>query len=136
MRTLVDDVLVVEPDAVIPWTGRQMAVAKLGRPALVEHSVGELGEILLRAGRDHDPCPDDNLAVRLRSPGEPDLRVLVEHGTAGLVWADDAADEPAIEIDAPARHLFIWGRRPRHPRADPQPTRPSAARPTADSAVR
>ena len=28
MRRLVDDVLDREPDAVIPWTGRHMAVAK------------------------------------------------------------------------------------------------------------
>jgi hypothetical protein len=138
MRAVVDDVLDAEPDAVIPWTGRQMAVAKfiphlrnehalhrwdiagddeaserlLGTPALVEHSVGELGEILLRAGRDHDPDPDDDLAVRLRSPGQPDLRVVVAGGTAALVWADDDSDGPSLEIDAAARHLFIWGRRP------------------------
>jgi hypothetical protein len=28
MRSLMDQVLAAEPDAVIPWTGRQMAVAK------------------------------------------------------------------------------------------------------------
>ena len=69
-----------EPDAVLPWTGRHMAVAKfiphlrnehalhrwdvagdddisrqlLGGDDLVDHSVGELGRLLLIAGRKHD----------------------------------------------------------------------------------
>ncbi len=83
MRAVVGDILDREPDAVIPWTGRQMAVAKfiphlrnehalhrwdiagdddtslilLADPDLVEHSVGVLGQILLAAGREHDPIP-------------------------------------------------------------------------------
>lgn len=139
MRSVVAAVLDREPDAVIPWTGRHMAVAKfvphcrnehalhrwdiagddsssaalLGRTELVEHSVGELGRILLVAGREHDPSPDTRFAVRLRTAGHPDLRVVVDdEGTAGLVWADDEHDEPTVELDAGARHLFIWGRRP------------------------
>ena len=120
------------------WTGRQMAVAKfvphlrhehvlhrwdvtgddetsgalLGRDELMGHSVGELGRILLRAGRRHDPDPDRDFTARLRTAGQRDLRVLVAHGDATLAWADDSADEPAVEIDGAARHLFIWGRRP------------------------
>ena len=84
MRRLADVVLAPEPGAVIPWTGRQLAVAKfiphlrnehalhrwdiagdddisaelLGSMDLVDHSVGELGAILLVAGRAHDPDPD------------------------------------------------------------------------------
>jgi len=38
--------------------------------------------------------------------------VLVEDGTASLAWADDDRDEPSVDIDAAARQLFIWGRRP------------------------
>jgi Mycothiol maleylpyruvate isomerase N-terminal domain len=144
MRRLVADVLDREPDAVIPWTGRHMAVAKfvphlrnehalhrwdvageddtslqlLGNKDLVDHSVGELGRILLVAGRKHDPDPDTDFRVLLRSEGHRDLRVLVEAGTATLAWADDDADEPSIDIDPTARHLFIWGRRPdRHGQA-------------------
>lgn len=138
MRTVVADVLDREPDAVIPWTGRQMAVAKfiphlrnehalhrwdiagdddtslilLADTDLIEHSVGVLGEILLVAGRQHDPDPDTDFHVRLRADGQRDLRVLVENGTATLAWTDDEDDEPAVEIDAAARQLFIWGRRP------------------------
>jgi hypothetical protein len=138
MRAVLAAVLEHEPEAVIPWTGRHMAVAKfiphvrnehalhrwdvagddqkseelLGELTLIEHSVGELGQILLRAGRSHDPSPNNDFAVRLRCPGQRDLRVVVEGGTAGLVWAEDGADEPTVQTDAAARHLLIWGRRP------------------------
>jgi hypothetical protein len=138
MRDLVADVVDGEPDAVIPWTGRHMAVAKfvphlrnehalhrwdvagdddmsrqlLGRDDLVDHSVGELGRILLVAGRKKDPDPDTDFRARLRSDEHRDLLVLVSAGTAALAWADDEADEPSIDIDPVARHVFIWGRRP------------------------
>ena len=138
MRTVIADVLTREPEAVIPWTGRQMAVAKfiphmrnehalhrwdvvgddatsralLAESDLVEHSVGVLGAILLVAGRKHDPDPDSDFRVRLRSVGQPDLLVTVERGNATLVWAADERDEPYVELDSAARQLFIWGRRP------------------------
>jgi Mycothiol maleylpyruvate isomerase N-terminal domain len=138
MRAVLTDVLAREPEAVIPWTGRQMAVAKfvphmrnehalhrwdvagddlislalLAESDLVEHSVGVLGAILLVAGRKHDPDPDSDFRVRLRSDGQPDLLVTVERGDATLVWADDERDEPWVELDPAARQLFIWGRRP------------------------
>src|SRR3984957_14688323 len=136
MRRLVAEVLDREPDAVIPWTGRRMAVAKfiphlrnehalhrwdvageddisrqlLGSEDLVDHSVGELGQILLVAGRNHDPDPDTDFRVRLRTKEHRDLQVIVEAGAATLAWADGHADEPAIDIDSAARHVFIWGR--------------------------
>ncbi len=140
MRRLVGDVLGREPDAVISWTGRRMAVAKfiphlrnehalhrwdiagddevsrqlLGTMDLVGHSVGELGRILLTAGRRHDPDPDSEFHVRLRAEGQPDLRVVVENGDAALAWAGDEADEASVDLDPGARQLFIWGRRPDH----------------------
>ena len=140
MRRLAGDVLSREPDAVIAWTGRRMAVAKfiphlrnehalhrwdiagddevsgqlLGALDLVGHSVGELGRILLAAGRRRDPDPGSGFHVRLRTAGQPDLRVVVEAGHATLAWPADDADEPAVEMDAGARQLFIWGRRPDH----------------------
>jgi hypothetical protein len=138
MRRLVGEVLEREPDAVIPWTGRVMAVAKfiphlrnehalhrwdvvgdddmsrqlLGSEDLVDHSVSELGNILLVAGRKHDPDPHADFRACLRSDGYRDLLVTVEGGAATLAWANAQADEPSIETDAAARHLFIWGRRP------------------------
>jgi hypothetical protein len=141
MRGLVDAVLDRQPDAVIPWTGRHMAVAKfiphlrnehalhrwdvagddqtsaelLGNIDLLDHSVGELGAILLRAGRQHDPDPEADFHVRLRTAGQPDLRVVVEDGQAHLAWSGNGTDdEPVVEMDAGARQLFIWGRRPDH----------------------
>jgi hypothetical protein len=140
MRTAVDGILAKDQEAVIPWTGREMAVAKfvphlrnehalhrwdiagdddislqlLAGSDLVEHSVEVLGRILLKAGRDHDPDPDAPFAVRLRSAGQRDLRVVVEDGDAGLDWADEDGPigEPVVEIEPAARELFIWGRRP------------------------
>jgi Mycothiol maleylpyruvate isomerase N-terminal domain len=164
MRRLVDDVLHGDPDAVIPWTGRQMAVAKfiphlrnehalhrwdvmgddrlslelLGNPDLVGHSVGELGRILLNAGREHDPEPGQDLRVVLHAAGSRDLYVSVDGDAARLCWAADGAtgagagDEAAgarLELDAAARHLFIWGRRPdSHERIRSYVTQPELAR--------
>jgi len=55
--------------------------------------------------------------------------VLVENGTASLAWADDDRDEPSVEIDAAARQLFIWGRRPdSHGRLHSHLTQPQLAR--------
>jgi len=159
MRRVVDEVLDRDPDAVIPWTGRSMAVAKfiphlrnehalhrwdiagdddtsaelLGDLDLVGHSVGELGRILLVAGRQHDPDPDADFRVRLRAEGQPDLRVVVSDGQASLAWATDEADEAdeaGVEMDAGARQLFIWGRRPDHrKRLRSQLSQPQLARP-------
>ena len=155
MRGLVAEVLDREPDAVIPWTGRHMAVAKfiphlrnehalhrwdvageddisrqlLGSDDLVDHSVGELGQLLLIAGRKHDPDPDTDFRVCLRSDGHRDLQVLVEAGIASLTWADGYADGPRIDIDPVARHVFIWGRRPdRHAQAHSHLPQPDLAR--------
>jgi hypothetical protein len=155
MRDLVAEVLDREPDAVIPWTGRHMAVAKfiphlrnehalhrwdvageddisrqlLGHDDLVDHSVVELGQILLVAGRKHDPDPGTDFRVRLRSDGHRDLQVIVEAGIATLSWAEGFADEPRIDINTVARHVFIWGRRPdRHGQAHSHLPQPDLAR--------
>lgn len=138
MRTLVMDVLEKNPDSVIPWTGRRMVVAKfiphlrnehalhrwdivgddevsttlLGQAELTEHSVEVLGQILLVAGRAHDPDPDADFCVRLHSDGERDLYALVLDGSAALSWDESASDQPSLVSDPAARLLFIWGRRP------------------------
>jgi uncharacterized protein (TIGR03083 family) len=155
MRQVVTDVLDKEPDAVIRWTGRDMAVAKfiphmrnehalhrwdvagddrssldlLAQSDLVQHSVGVLGAILLRAGRQHDPDPETDFRVRLRSDGQPDLLVIVDNGDATLTWAEEDGDEPDVELDAAARLLLIWGRRPDdHRRLRSHLTQPDLAR--------
>jgi hypothetical protein len=137
-RALMDQVLVAEPDAVIPWTGRQMVVAKfwphlrnefaihrwdvvgdddtsmelLSQPDLTEHAVGVLGEILTRRGRQHDPEPDEDFYVPLRSGTTADVCLAVRGGQARLEFAEAQNDEPHVELDAAARVLVIWGRRP------------------------
>ncbi len=138
MRSVLGAVLAEQPDAVIPWTGRQMAVAKfgphmrnefaihrwdiagdddtsielLGQPELTEHAVTVLGEILTRRGRQHDPAPNEDFHVRLRSGGRPDVRLRVESGQARLELAEPGDDEPFVELNPAARTLVIWGRRP------------------------
>lgn len=138
MRGIVDQVVAREPEAVIPWTGRQMVVAKfvphmrnefsvhrwdfagdgeigpalLGQPDLTEHAVTVLGRLLVAAGAKQDPEPGSDFAVRLRAAGARDIRVVVEDGRAGLELTDEDADEPYAEMDAAARTLVIWGRRP------------------------
>jgi hypothetical protein len=134
-------VLAEEADAVIPWTGRQMAVAKflphlrneyaihrwdvagdddvsaepLGQEDLTEHAVTVLGQILVVRGKRHDPRPGEDFHVRLRSPGAPDVHLKVAAGVAGLEFGDTDAGRPTIELDAAARTLVLWGRRPGPP---------------------
>jgi hypothetical protein len=138
MRAVIDQVLAHEPEAVIPWTGRQMVAAKfvphmrnefavhrwdfagegdigqalLAQPELTEHAVTVLGRLLVAAGAKNDPAPGTDFAVRLRSEGARDIQVVVEDGHADLRLADDDRDEPYAELDAAARTLVIWGRRP------------------------
>ncbi|MDA8282997.1 MAG: maleylpyruvate isomerase N-terminal domain-containing protein [Actinomycetota bacterium] len=138
VRSLIDQVLASDPAAVIPWTGRQMPVAKfaphmasefaihgwdlagdshdqlLAQPGLVAHAVGVLGPLLLRRGAAHDPDPGESFAVRLRSGGQPDVRISVEAGTYGISLEHDrdSAAEPWLECDPAARLLFVWGRCP------------------------
>lgn len=138
MRSVLDEVLAGEPDAVIPWTGRQMAVAKfwphtrnefavhrwdfvgdddtstelLSQPDLTEHAVIVLGDMLTRRGREHDPAPDEDFRVRLRAGNTVDVLLVVQAGRIGLELAEEQVDELHVELDAAARTLLIWGRRP------------------------
>ncbi|MFY2859686.1 maleylpyruvate isomerase N-terminal domain-containing protein [Mycobacterium sp. THU-M104] len=138
LRSVIDEVLTQEPDAVIPWTGRQMPVAKfvphmrsefavhrwdfagddditrhlLAQPALTEHAVSVLGPMLVLRGSQQDPAAGEDFHVRLRADGARDVRVVVQSGQAALQLADDDTDEPYAEVDAAARTLIIWGRRP------------------------
>ena len=141
MRMLVDQVFAADPAAVVPWTGRQMPVAKfaphmasefaihrwdlagdspdglLARPGLVEHAVGVLGPLLLRRGAGRDPDRGEDFAARLRGDGQPDVRISVEAGSYRIGFAHDQQDagEPWLECEPAARLLVIWGRRPDRP---------------------
>jgi Mycothiol maleylpyruvate isomerase N-terminal domain len=138
MRSLVADVLAERPESAIPWTGRQMQVAKfvphlrnehalhrwdmvgddeasldlLSQSDLTEHSVEVLGHLLLVAGRAHDPEPDTEFRCILHSDGARDLLVVVEDGAANLTWVDGLGAQPGVVSDPAARLLFIWGRLP------------------------
>lgn len=138
MRRLIGDVLEREPEAAIPWTGRRMVVEKfiphmrnefaihrwdfvgdddvsvdaLSQPELTEHAVTVLGRLLLSRGAEHDPDPDHDFHVRLRVDGMPDVRLFVESGTSGLELAPEDDGEPGVTLDADARTLVLWGRRP------------------------
>jgi hypothetical protein len=138
MRSAVEQLLTQEPDAVIPWTGRQMVAAKfvphmrnefaihrwdlvgddeigtelLAQPDLTEHAVSVLGRVLVVRGAQHDPFPGRDFHVRLRTGHAPDVRLFVEGGQAGLELTDTNADEPHVDLDPAARTLVIWGRRP------------------------
>lgn len=140
VRALIDEAVARDPEATIPWTGRQMPVAKflphlrselaihrwdivgdddistelLGQADLTGHAVGVLGEMLLLSGRARDPAPGEDLHVRLRSNGAADVRLVVENGHPSLQLTDEQGDEPYVELDAAARTLVIWGRRPDH----------------------
>ena len=133
-----DAVLGAEPDAVVPWTGRQMVVASfvthlrselalhrwdlvgddetserlLAEPELTEHAVGVLGKALL--ARSSFVAPAGFSAV-LAAPGARDVAVVVDDEGPRLV-ASEGAVEPAIIGDRSARLLLLWGRRPGDPR--------------------
>jgi hypothetical protein len=90
----------------------EVSAELLAQPELAEHAVDILGQLLLRRGREHDPCPDEDFHVRLRAENAPDVRLVVEAGQAGLELVSDQTDGPHVDLDLAARTLVIWGRRP------------------------
>ncbi len=133
-----DAVLSAEPDAVVPWTGRQMVVATfvthlrselaihrfdlvgddetgtklLGQPELTDHAVAVLGRALVARGAGSVP---DGFSAVVAAPGARDVVVLVDEDGPRLERRETAAD-PAVVGDPAARLLFLWGRRPGDPR--------------------
>jgi hypothetical protein len=144
MTSAMDAVLSREPDATIPFSGRpfkgatfamhgrsELAIHRwdmvgddevswrlLSQPELTTHAVQTMGPLLFQRGCAAAP-PPLYLSARLRSAGHDDLvhdDVVVEsaHGAASL-RAAPAEGDAAVESDAAARLLFIWGRRPGDP---------------------
>ncbi|MHB1510892.1 MAG: maleylpyruvate isomerase N-terminal domain-containing protein [Acidimicrobiales bacterium] len=133
-----DAVLGTEPDAVVPWTGRQMVVATfvthlrselalhrwdlvgddeisqslLGRPELTNHAVAVLGRALVARG---DTSARTRFSAVIAASGASDVAVVVD-GDGPRLEHSDAWSEPAIVGDPAARLLFLWGRRPGDPR--------------------
>jgi hypothetical protein len=140
----------VDPDEMVPWTGRTMKVrwfgehmreelvlhrwdvvgddpagtAALAEPWVTEHSVFAVGRPLLRRGL--DALGDDRfMEARLRTPECDD--VVVRAGPDGTaVELAPPEGRAVLETDAAARVLLLWGRRPANPgriRSDVGPER-------------
>ena len=83
----------------------------LSQPEITEHAVNLLGPLLLSRGCASGAAPAAPCSVRLRSTGQQDI--IVRHDDGGAVLTMEPDDgSPAIEADAAARLLLIWGRRP------------------------
>ena len=138
MGAALDAVLLAEPDAVVPWTGRQMVVktfithlrselalhrwdlvgddatgdALLANPLLTDHAVSVLGRPLLVRGS------GSTMAQFMTAIGAPDTRdvvVVVDLEGPRLVYSDGPSD-PSVIGDPAARLLLLWGRQCGDPR--------------------
>ncbi len=142
MRAALDAVLEADPDAVVPWTRRQMVVATfvthlrselalhrfdlvgddeesmvlLSQPELTAHAVSVLGPPLLARGSAAHPGLGEPARLTLAAPGEPDVVVVADATGAHLELAGAGSGEPTVTSDPAARLLVIWGRRPGDPR--------------------
>ena len=138
VKAALDAVLVAEPDAVVPWSGRQMVVATfvthlrselavhrfdlvgddktslalLAQPELTDHAVSVLGRVLLARGA--GSAPPDFTAV-VAAPGARDVVVVVD-GDGPRLERSDVSTEPTVVGDSAARLLLLWGRQPGDPR--------------------
>ncbi len=133
-----DTVLAAEPDAVVPWSGRQMVVATfvthlrsefalhrfdlvgddetsialLAQPELTDHAVSVLGRALVARGAG-SVMP--NFTAVIAAPDARDVVVVVD-GDGPRLERSDASLEPAVVGDSAARLLLLWGRQPGDPR--------------------
>jgi uncharacterized protein (TIGR03083 family) len=132
-----DAVLTVEPDAVVPWSGREMVVATfvthlrsefalhrfdlvgdddtsitlLAQPELTDHAVAVLARALVSRGA----RPATNFTAAVAAPDTRDVIVVVDEGGPRLERGDVSL-EPAVVGDCAARLLLLWGRQPGDPR--------------------
>jgi hypothetical protein len=140
MGSAMQAVFAREPDAVIPFTGQPMTAAAfamhsrsecaihrwdmvgddevswklLSQPEITAHAVNVLAPMLFSRGCGAGLAPAGGFEARIRATGQPDL--LVRRDNAGPQLSLEPDDgSPAIETDAAARLLFIWGRRPGDP---------------------
>ena len=138
VNAALDSVLAVEPNAVVPWSGRQMVVATfvthlrselavhrfdlvgddetsfalLAQPELTDHAVAVLGRALLARGAG-SASPDFTAVVA--APDARDVVVVVD-GDGPRLERSDVSTEPTVVGDSAARLLLLWGRQPGDPR--------------------
>jgi mycothiol maleylpyruvate isomerase-like protein len=132
----------VPPDTDVAWTGRTMKVpwfaehmreelvlhgwditgdcdtgtafqAGLAEPWMTTHSVVAVGRPLLAKGA-RDLRPGERIEARLRVAGAGDVLVTADTDQTSIALVD-AAGQAALETDAAARVLLLWGRRPGNP---------------------
>jgi hypothetical protein len=131
----------VSQDTDVAWTGRTMKVpwfaehmreelvlhgwditgddeaaqSRLSEPWMTRHSVVAVGvPLLARGARQLGLGPDDRLEARLRVAGSEDVAVTADADRTAIALV--APDGPAaLETDAAARVLLLWGRRPADP---------------------
>ena len=140
MGAAMQAVLSDDPEAIIPFTGMpfkattfvmhsrsESAIHRwdmvgdddvswdlLSRPEMTDHAVSMLAPLLFSRGCGVGSAPSGAFATRIRADGQPDI--AIRHDDAGASLSLVPGDgSPAIETDAAARLLFIWGRRPGDP---------------------
>lgn len=137
MSSALDAILTNEPDAIVPWTGRQMMVKAflthlrsefaihrfdligdddiskelLAQPDLTNHAVTVLGKALLLRASNPESL---EFHATIASPGTSDVTVLVDAEGSRLIYTEDLS-EPSVIGDSAARLLFLWGRKPDNP---------------------
>lgn len=133
-----DAVLIAQPDAVVPWTGRQMVVRTfiphvrseltlhrwdlvgdddtgtvlLAQEALTDHAVVVLGRALVARGAQ---SVDHELRITIGAENTDNVVAIIDSDGARLERASTNG-EPAVDADPAARLLLLWGRRPADPR--------------------
>jgi uncharacterized protein (TIGR03083 family) len=129
----------LDPDAFVPWTGRQMRVRwfaehmreelvihrwditgdddvstrKLGERWFTEHTVIAVGRPLLLRGYE-GWSGDLPFVARLRAPGEDDVIVAATYD-GPMIELGPPEGDAVVESDAAARALLVWGRQPADP---------------------
>lgn len=89
------------------------AQARLAQPWMTDHSVVAVGRPLLAKGA-AQLRTGERVDARLRAPGTNDVVVTAEKHSLSIGFA--ASEGPAaLETDAAARVLLLWGRRPADP---------------------
>lgn len=134
---VLDHVLLRDPDAVVPWTGRQMIVSTfithlrselaihrwdligddetswvlLSQKELTDHAVTVLGRVLTNRGAN---SVDKNFKAVISTPEANDIVVLTDDQGARIEQSE-FHEAPSIICDPAARLLFLWGRRSADP---------------------
>lgn len=142
MRHTVEDLLEVEPDATMRWTGRmvkakgflshlrneaavhrwdmvgddEMSWRLLGQQELIEHSVNFVGAgPLYMRGMVAGAGRGRPISARLRSTDEQPDVVIEVRGRALALGLAPQDGEPTATADPAARLLTLWGRKPMPP---------------------